>query len=209
MGNTHEAMIETLSRVTGYKPYFKEAFGTEEITKERVAQAIADYERTRVSGHSPYDRWRFNHEQKAVSAEAKAGHDLFFDKAGCSQCHVGSSFTDSLFHNLGVGRDPSTKMFKDEGRFAVTKKPEDRGAFKTPGLRDVSKHPPYTHDGSIASLKDVVDLYNTGGVANSNLTRGKIKRLGLTDAEVNALVAFLQSLDGEGYQDTPPKTFPQ
>ena len=63
MGNTHEVMIATLSRVQGYKPYFKEAFGTDEITKERVAQAIADYERTRVSGNSPYDRWRFNHEQ--------------------------------------------------------------------------------------------------------------------------------------------------
>ena len=89
MGNTHEAMIATLSRVQGYRPYFKEAFGTEEITKERVAQAIADYERTRVSGNSPYDRWRFNHEQDAVSAAAKRGHDLFFDTAGCVQCHTG------------------------------------------------------------------------------------------------------------------------
>ncbi|HLG57106.1 MAG TPA: cytochrome c peroxidase [Vicinamibacterales bacterium] len=209
MGNTHEAMIQTLSRVPGYTPYFKEAFGTEAITKERVAQAIADYERTRVSGNSPYDRWRFNHEQNAVSAEAKRGHDLFFDTAGCSQCHVGSSFSDSLFHNLGVGWDERTRTFKDEGRFAVSKKPEDRGAFKTPVLRDVSKHPPYMHDGSIATLKEVVELYNKGGIANPYLTRGRIKPLALNDADVNAIVAFLQSLDGEGYQDTPPKTFPQ
>jgi cytochrome c peroxidase len=209
MGNTHDGMIATLSRVQGYKPYFKEAFGTEEITKERVAQAIADYERTRVSGNSPYDRWRFNHEQDAVSAAAKRGHDLFFDTAGCVQCHTGSSFSDSLFHNTGVGWDPKTKTFKDEGRFAVTKKPEDRGAFKTPVLRDVSKHAPYMHDGSIATLREVVELYNKGGIANPYLTKGRIKPLGLKGEDVDAIVAFLESLDGQGYQDTPPTTFPQ
>jgi cytochrome c peroxidase len=209
MGNTHDGMIATLSRVQGYKPYFKEAFGTDEITKERVAQAIADYERTRVSGNSPYDRWRFNHEQDAVSAAAKRGHDLFFDTAGCVQCHTGSSFSDSLFHNTGVGWDPKSKTFKDEGRFLVTKKPEDRGAFKTPVLRDVSKHPPYMHDGSIATLREVVELYNKGGIPNPYLTKGRIKPLNLKDEDVDAIVAFLESLDGEGYQDTPPTTFPQ
>jgi cytochrome c peroxidase len=209
MGNTHDAMIDTLSRVQGYKPYFKEAFGTEEVTKTRVAQAIADYERTRVSGNSPYDRWRFGREQDAVSAAAKRGHDLFFDTAGCAQCHTGSSFSDSLFHNIGVGWDPKTKTFKDEGRFAVTKKPEDRGAFKTPVLRDVSKHAPYMHDGSIATLREVVELYNRGGIPNPNLTRGRIKPLNLKDEDIDAIVAFLESLDGEGYQDTPPTQFPQ
>jgi cytochrome c peroxidase len=208
MGNTHEEMIATLSRVQGYKPYFAEAFGTDEITKERVAQAIADYERTRVSGNSPYDRWRFNHEQDAVSAAAKRGHDLFFDTAGCVQCHTGSSFSDSLFHNTGVGWDPKARTFKDEGRFLVTKKPQDRGAFKTPVLRDVSKHAPYMHDGSIATLREVVELYNKGGIPNPYLTKGRIKPLGLKDEDVNAIVAFLESLDGEGYQDTPPTTFP-
>jgi cytochrome c peroxidase len=209
MGNTHEAMVDTLSRVQGYKPYFNEAFGSDDITKERVAQAIADYERTRVSGNSPYDRWRFNREKDAVSAAAKRGHDLFFDTAGCVQCHTGSSFSDSLFHNIGIGWDPEKQTFKDEGRFAVTKKPEDRGAFKTPVLRDVSKHAPYMHDGSMPTLKDVVELYNKGGIPNPNLSRGRIKPLGLKDADVDAIVAFLQSLDGEGYQDTPPASFPQ
>lgn len=209
MGNTHDAMIETLSRVQGYKPYFKEAFGTDEVTKVRVAQAIADYERTRVSGNSPYDRWRFNREQDAVSAAAKRGHDLFFDTAGCVQCHTGSSFSDSLFHNVGVGWDPKTKTFKDEGRFAVTKKPEDLGSFKTPVLRDVSKHAPYMHDGSIATLREVVELYNRGGNPNPNLTRGRIKPLNLKPEDIDALVAFLESLNGEGYQDTPPTQFPQ
>jgi cytochrome c peroxidase len=209
MGNTHEAMVDTLSRVSGYKPYFKEAFGTDEITKERVAEAIADYERTRVSGNSPYDRWRFNRDQSAVSPLAKRGHDLFFDTAGCVQCHTGSSFSDSLFHNIGIGWDPKTQTFRDEGRYAISKKPEDRGAFKTPVLRDVSKHAPYMHDGSIPTLRDVVELYNKGGIANPYLSKGRIKPLGLKAEDVDAIVAFLQSLDGHGYQDTPPTQFPQ
>ena len=125
------------------------------------------------------------------------------------QCHTGSSFSDSLFHNTGVGWDPKTKTFKDEGRFAVTKKPEDRGAFKTPVLRDVSKHAPYMHDGSIATLREVVELYNKGGIANPYLTKGRIKPLGLKDEDIDAIVAFLESLDGQGYQDTPPTMFPQ
>lgn len=207
MGNTHAGMEQSLTRVAGYAPYFKEAFGTEAITKERVAQAIADYERTRVSGNSPYDRWRFKREQNAVPAAAKRGHDLFFDSAGCVQCHVGSNFTDGKFHNLGVGWDPRTKTFKDEGRFAISKDPIDHGAFKTPGLRDVAKRAPYMHDGSIATLHDVVTLYNDGGVKNPWLTV-RVKPLRLSDADIGAIVAFLESLSGEGYQDAPPRSFP-
>src|SRR5215211_9024574 len=143
MGSTHESMIETLSRVPGYKPYFKEAFGTEEITKERVAHAIADYERTRMSGNSPWDRWRSNRDQRAVSDQVKLGNELFYNKARCNQCHLGTNFTDSLFHNLGVGWDARKKKFADEGRFVVTRKASDRGAFKTPTLRDITKHAPY------------------------------------------------------------------
>lgn len=208
MGNTHEAMIATLSKVAGYKPYFKEVFGTDEITKERVAKAIADYERTRVSGNAPYDRWRVNRDQKAVSAAAKQGHDLFFDKAGCSACHLGSNFTDSSFHNIGIGWNPRTRTFADEGRAIVTKDPRDRGAFKTPTLREVTKRAPYMHDGSIPTLREVVELYNKGGIANPGRDI-KLKPLQLTDTEIDALVAFLESLEGEGYQDTPPKAFPQ
>jgi cytochrome c peroxidase len=208
MASSHTAMVQTLSQIGGYKPYFKEAFGTEEITKERVSKAIADYERTRMSGNSPYDRWRFARESGAVSAAAKLGHDLFFDKARCAQCHVGSNFTDGDFHNLGVGWDARTMTFKDEGRFAITKDPGDRGAFKTPGLRDVNRRPPYMHDGSIATLRHVVDFYNRGGIKNPTQTP-RIFPIGLSDAEVNALVEFLRTLDGEGYQDTAPKVFPE
>lgn len=215
MGSTHVSMVETLSRVQGYRPYFTEVFGTEEITKERVAKAIADYERTRVSGNSPFDRWRAKRDQTAVSAKAKLGHELFFDKAGCSSCHVGSNFTDSNFHNLGVGWNPRTKTFADEGRFLVTKNPADRGAFKTPTLREVTKRAPYMHDGSLATLREVVEFYNTRTQLNPRMDDipgldPKMRVLTrLTEDEIDALVAFLESLEGEGYQDTPPKSFPQ
>jgi cytochrome c peroxidase len=208
MGHTPDGMIAGLARIQGYKPYFREAFGTDAITKERVAQALADYERTRVSGNSPYDRWRFNRDQAAVPAAAKLGREVFFDKANCVQCHVGSNFTDSKFHNIGIAWNPQRRAFADDGRFVVTKKTEDRGAFKTPTLREVARRAPYMHDGSVATLRDVVEFYNRGGRSNPNLSV-RIKPLNLTPVEVDALVAFLESLSGEGYQDRAPANFPQ
>lgn len=208
MANTHEKMLATLAAIPGYAPYFKEAFGTPEITKDRVAQAIADYERTRMSGNSPWDRWQATQDASLVSADVRLGHDLFHGKAGCNQCHLGFNFTDSRFHNVGVGWDSDKEAFRDEGRFVVTKAAEDRGAFKTPGLRDCTKHAPYMHDGSIATLEQVVDLYNRGGEGNPHLSP-KIKPLMLSAAEKKALVAFLVALDGEGWQDTAPAAFPQ
>jgi len=215
MGSSHQSMIATLSRVQGYRPYFKEAFGTEEITKERVAHAIADYERTRMSGNSPYDRWRMNRDQGAVSQQVKDGYELFSGKARCNQCHAGNNFTDSNFHNLGVGWDPKTKTFSDEGRWIVTRgtadegsADSDRGRFKTPTLREVTKHAPYMHDGSIATLREVVELYNRGGHKNPYLDP-KMEPLKLTPAEVDSLVEFMRALEGEGYQDRAPGSFPQ
>jgi len=214
MGNTHQTMNATLTKIPGYAPYFKEAFGTSEITKERVAKAIADYERTRMSGNSPWDRWRYNHEENAVSAQVKQGHELFQGKADCAQCHLSNNFTDGQFHNLGVGWIPEKKTFKDEGRWAISKdlgeegRQGDRGAFKTPTVREVTKHAPYMHDGSVATLRQVVEFYNKGGEKNPWLDP-KVKPLKLTDAEIDALVAFMQALDGEGDQDTPPAVFPQ
>ena len=143
-----------------------------------------------------------------MSAEVKQGHELFFGKAGCDQCHVGQQLHRQHLPQLGVGWDAKTKTFTDEGRFAVTKKlTSDRGAFKTPTLRDVSKHAPYMHDGSVATLREVVELYNQGGIPNPHLDP-KIKPLGLTDDEVDALVEFMEALEGEGYLDKPPKSFP-
>jgi cytochrome c peroxidase len=206
MGHTHEAILTGL-RANGYAPYFKEAFGTEEITPARMAKAIADYERTRLSGNSPWDRWKSGGDESTVSADVKKGDALFFGKAGCNQCHLGQNFTDSAFHNLGVGWDPRTRTFKDVGRFAVTKADGDRGAFKTPTLRDVGLHAPYMHDGSVPTLRAVVEIYNQGGIRNTRLDP-KIKPLGLTNDEVDALVKFMEALKGEGYLDKAPSSFP-
>jgi cytochrome c peroxidase len=208
MGNTHEAMLNTLKLTRGYAKYFKQAFGTEGITLDRVAKAIADYERTRMSGNSAYDKYSKNVDKGALSAEAKKGMDLFFGKAECNQCHLGQNFTDSRFHNLGIGWNAKTKKFADEGRGKISKDKKDLGAFKTPGLRDVTKHAPFMHDGSIATLEEVVTHYNKGGDRNPRLDP-KVRKLGLKKDEMAALVAFLRALDGEGYMDHAPEAFPQ
>ncbi|MCP4248273.1 MAG: cytochrome-c peroxidase [bacterium] len=208
MGNTLEAMISTLRSIKSYPRYFQEAFGSPEITEERVAKAIADYERTRMSGDSPWDRWRKNRDEKAVSDQVKKGHELFHGKAACNQCHLGQNLTDTRFHNLGVGWDAKTKKFADIGRYEVSKKDEDRGAFKTPGLRDLTKRGPWMHDGSHKTLLEVVEFYNRGGEANPHLSP-KMKPLELTPDEVAAIVAMLEALDGRGYEDQAPNAFPQ
>jgi cytochrome c peroxidase len=213
MGNTHEAMIATISKIDGYAPYFKEAFGSPEITKDRIAKALADYERTRLSGNSAFDQWqehRFDDGFKPTAKQEQLakGFELFNGKAQCNQCHLGQNFTDSLFHNLGIGWDAGKKDFADIGRSKVSNKDEDKGAFKTPTLREVTKHAPYMHDGSLATLRDVVEHYNKGGNPNPWMSK-KIQPLNLSKDEVDLLVSFMESLDGEGYMDTAPVAFPQ
>ena len=208
MNDMPGALAQKVTAIEGYRPYFRSAFGSDAITGVLIAKAIVAYERTRMSGNSPWDRWRYERDETAVSDQAKQGHELFFGKAKCRQCHAGNNFTDSKFHNLGVGWDPVTKTFSDEGRFVVTKNEADRGSFKTPTLRDVTKHAPYLHDGSVATLREVVEVYNRGGHKNPYLDV-KMEPLGLSANEVDAIVAFLQSLEGEGYQDKAPQAFPQ
>jgi len=208
MGFAHPAMITRLATVRGYGPYFREAFGSDTITIDRVAAALADFVRMRRSGNAPYDRWAYGGDAHAMSVQEQRGMDIFFFKGRCGMCHAGFNFSDGLFHNLGVGWNANTGTFADEGRAAVSHAPGSAGAFKTPGLRDVEKHAPYMHDGSLATLRDVVEFYNHGGVRNPGLS-GRIVPLGLTPEEVDAVVAFLHALSGEGYQDRPPRHFPQ
>jgi len=208
MGLDSQSMIARMSAVQGYRPYFREAFGADEITQERIAAALSDYVRTRMSGNAAYDRWSYAGDGRALSDQAKRGSEIFLFSGNCASCHAGFNFSDGRFWSIGVGWDEASRTFKDEGRFAVSHNPRDLGAFKTPGLREVARHAPYMHDGSLATLRDVVEFYNRGGVANPNLTP-RIRPLKLTPQDVDALVAFLESLNGEGYQDTPPKHFPR
>jgi cytochrome c peroxidase len=193
MGNTHEAAVKTLAGIPGYAPYFKKAFGTDAVTIDRVAQAIASFERTVVSGNFAWDRYVKNEDKTALTPAQQRGLAVFEGKGRCTLCHVGFTFSDSQFHNLGVGMSAAKP---DLGRYEVTKKESDKGAFKTPMLRDLLRTAPYMHDGSRKTLADVVDLYDKGGEPNKWLDP-KIQPLHLTSDEKKDLVAFLGSLEGD------------
>jgi cytochrome c peroxidase len=198
---TPELLVKNLGAIPEYQAAFQKVFGTA-LNPDGVAKAIAAYERTILSGNSPYDRFRAG-ESTALSPSARRGLALFEGKGRCVPCHVGFNFTDESYHNLGVGMD---RPNPDLGRHTVTKREEHKGAFKTPTLRDVARHPPYMHDGSLRSLADVVALYNRGGTPNPWLS-GEIRPLGLTADEQADLVAFLEALTGEIASDvtSPPQ----
>ena len=166
MGETLEHVVTKLNAIPGYRDQFKAVFGTE-VTFDGIAKAIASFERTIVSGPSPYDRYLAGH-KKAMSAAAVRGMGIFMGKAHCVSCHSGPLFSDQSFHNLGVGMDQPAP---DLGREDVTKDPKDRGKFKTQGLRNVAQAGPYMHDGSKKNLHDVVDFYDDGGIKNPNPIR--------------------------------------
>ena len=202
-----EAVVKKLSAISGYKALFKKAYGSDEVSMQRIADAIAAYERTVVSGNSAYDRYQAG-DKKALTAQQVRGLELFNGKANCATCHASFNFSDENFHNLGVGWDESKKEHADVGRFEITKADTDKGAFKTPTLRNISQTGPYMHDGSEATLREVVVLYNRGGNKNPWLSP-KMKPLGLTEAEIDDLVAFLGALDGEVKAPGRPVSFPQ
>ena len=205
MGSTHAAIVERLQGIPGYRALFLKAFGSETIDIDRAAKAIATFERTVLSGNSPYDRYKKGNKQ-AMSPEQVHGMSVFFEKAKCDKCHEGANFTLNAYANLGIGTD---KADPDVGRFAVTKDPRDWGVFKTPTLREIEHTAPYMHDGSLKTLEEVVDFYNKGGIKNRNLDQN-IKELKLTDQEKKDLVAFMKALSGEGWQQLKaPAEFPK
>jgi cytochrome c peroxidase len=153
-----------------------------------LGRALASYVRTILSGDSPFDRYLAG-DRDALTDEQRAGLRLFRGKAGCTSCHLGPNLTDERFHNTGAGWPT------DEGRFAVTGAETDRGAFKTPSLRDAARTPPYMHDGNLATLADVIEFYDKGGTANPHLDR-EIRPLRLSPQEKSALATFLVALNG-------------
>ena len=186
-----EAIERNLGSVPGYKAQFQQVFGTG-VTAEGVAKAIAAFQRTLLSGNSAYDRYRAG-DAAALSAAARRGLVLFEGRAACVKCHNGFNFSDQGFHNTGIGTAGDNP---DLGRYEVTKRNVNKAAFKTPTLRDVARRGPYMHDGSIATLKEVVAFYDRGGIANPSLSPD-VARLGLGASEQDDLVAFLESLTGE------------
>ncbi len=194
MGHTLLDMLEALRAIPGYAPDFEAAFTTLEITEKRVARAIASYDRTVLAGNAPYDRYEAG-DQNAMSESAVRGMEIFNDpqRGNCVTCHAGFNFTDESYHNIGVAMD---RQIPDLGRFGVSKSEEDKGAFKTPTLRNLTMSGPYMHDGSEASLESVVDFYNRGGTPNRWLS-GEMRRLELTAQDKADLVAFLKELTGD------------
>ena len=189
MGHTHELCEKCVGAVEGYRKRFKEVFGTDKVTIEQIAQAIATFERTVLSGNSPYDKFKAG-DTRALTEGQKRGMEVFFsNNARCDSCHEGVNFTNGKYANVGIGMDKPTP---DLGRFVVTKQEEDRGAFKTPTLREVANTGPYMHDGSFKTLDDVVDHYNKGGIKNKWL-HPDVRPLNLKDDEKKDLVGFLKS----------------
>lgn len=200
MAHTLDGAVKQIAAIPGYKPYFVAAFGSEEVNIDRITKAIATFERTVLSGNSAWDRYVYGGEKNALSESAQRGLALFEGKADCTKCHVGFNLTDNLFHNLGVGMN---KPKPDLGRFKVTGKESDKGAFKTPMLRDLQKTAPYMHDGGTATLEEVIDLYDKGGEPNPWLDP-KMKPLGLSAEEKVDLLAFLKSLEGDWVPEPEP-----
>ena len=195
--------VEKLSEISGYRKQFKKVFKSD-VTADGIAKAIASFERTVLSGDAPYDRFKAG-DESALSPAAKRGMDLFFNKAKCSACHKGHSFTDLAFHNIGVGYD---KDNPDPGRFAVTNQEGDRGRFKTPPLRDIHTSAPFMHDGSVKTLKEVVEFYNKGGIKNPQLDE-EMKPLKLTEEEIADIVIFMkEGLKSKDYPHVDPPELP-
>lgn len=238
MGLTsHDQILDIISDDRAYRRAFDEVFDVDadEITMEHVKMAIASFERTAISGNSPFDRWYFAGEEAAISDAAKRGFDVFLKQGRCVSCHAMEQdhalFTDHKFHNIGIGinainarvpelagaflaakakgADVDVTVLTDPdvshlGRFAVTDNIGEVGRFKTPTLRNIAATAPYMHDGSVATLRDVVVHYNNGGATNADdpvnpYISGGIRPLELSDQQIDDLVAFMETLTSPEY----------
>ncbi len=186
-----DTVVAHLGAIPAYQEQHRKVFGRA-LDADGVAKAIAAYVRTILSGNAPYDRFKSG-DKNAMSVPAQRGLALFEGKANCVRCHAGFNFTDEGYRNIGVGMD---KEKPDLGRFIVTKNEADKGAFKTPTLRDVATRGPYMHDGSEKTLADVVAFYNKGGAKNPWLSND-VRPLGLSTQQQADLVEFMKALTGE------------
>ena len=183
-----EELMRRLAAVSGYDVLFKDAFPRIGLNPDTLAQAIATYERTVVSGHAPFDSW-VDGDERAISEQAKHGFLIFNTRGQCSSCHEGWNFTDDGFHDIGL---PT----KDIGRarFLPTI-PKMLHAFKTPGLREIANRAPYMHDGSIATLEQVIEHYDRAAIARPSRSE-LIAPLDLSSQDKADLVEFLKTLAG-------------
>ncbi|MBM3985048.1 MAG: cytochrome-c peroxidase, partial [Planctomycetes bacterium] len=193
-----QKIVDRLNAIPGYRAQFESVFGGP-ATVDSVPAALAAHMRTIVGGRTAWDRWQAG-DEAAVSAAAKQGWEVF-QRVGCKECHAGVLFTDLQFHNVGIGMH---RPEPDLGRFKASNVEQDKGAFKTPTLRDVSNSAPYFHDGSAPTLEDAVDVMLAGGKPNPWLSTDKLKPATVSAAERAALIEFLKSLDERCEVELPP-----
>ena len=204
MGGDIKAIAARLNAVPGYRKQFNTVFGGD-ATPENIAKAIAAYERTLIASDSPFQRY-VKGDKGALSAAAARGFDIYRNKALCATCHTQPLLTDNRFHNIGVPQ--VGPLSEDTGREAVSKDPADKGRFKTPSLYNSASFAFFMHDGAFATLKQVVEHYNTGGDPKDKNQDPLIMPLKLTDAEQSDLIAFLQSLTDERLNRIQRPTLP-
>jgi cytochrome c peroxidase len=197
MGLPGDAAATKLRGIPAYAATFSEVFPKSGVTMSNIAKALAAFERTLVSKDAPADRYAAG-DTSALGDAAVRGRALFLGRAMCSTCHSGPNFTDGLFHNTGVmSGDPGRAALDRVGEFQMRPYPffQMRSAFKTPSLRNVALTAPYQHDGSEASLEEVVSFYNKGGREPQSYGKSlDIRPLNLSDADLKDLVAFLEGL---------------
>jgi cytochrome c peroxidase len=201
MNQSHETSVGKLRDNPAYRDLFLAAFGTDDITIQRVENALASFERTILCGNSVFDRYQYGGQKDALTPEQIRGLAVFSDpkRGNCASCHtIGATsalFTDNQFHNTGEGVGDNDEI-DDLGRFVVTRRDADKGAFKTPTLRDVAVSGPYMHDGKLKTLKAVVDFYAGKGNSNPYLDP-KMKTINLTGTDRDDLVEFMKSLNSD------------
>jgi len=193
MGHDLKVLVEELAAIPEYEADFQKVFGTT-VTSDGIAKAIASFERTVLSGNSPYDQYLAGDKDAMTEAQIR-GMDLF-DDYNCSVCHTQPLFSNYKYYNAGVGMD---KTPPDAGRMAVTEKEKDLGKFRVPPLREVENTGPYYHDGSVATLEEAVAIMAGGGKDNANLS---ILIRSMRDHEISEqdqkdIVEFLKALSGE------------
>jgi cytochrome c peroxidase len=201
MAHSLDGVVQRLQADAKYPALFQQAWGTDQISIDLVAKSIASFERTVIAGDSPFDRFYYGHDSKALTPAAQRGLKIFMSprKGNCAVCHsIGKDsalFTDNKFHNLGIGADTRGNL-NDLGRYNETKKDADMGCFKTPTLRNLANRGSYMHDGSFHTVKDTLAHYVGGGNWNPHLDKEIHSLDVLTFDERDDLLQFLDSLNG-------------
>jgi cytochrome c peroxidase len=196
MGMSEKLVLARLTSTPGYKPMFEAAFPEKEISLATITAAIATFERTVVSGKSPFDRW-VEGDESAIDDSAKRGFVTFNKKANCAACHSSWRFTNDGFYDIGLpGNDLGRgKLVKDV--------PQLLHAFKTPTLRNISRRAPYMHDGSIKTLEAVARHYENNFIKRESLS-SDMHAYTLNDQERADLLAFLMTLTSNDTPTTVP-----